>query len=156
MTDGSDYGSRSLGDDEFVAAVEETRYPNGEFHHPDHLRLAWIYVRRYGAHLAEQRIAETIRRFATRHGHESKYHETLTRAWLRLVATAQRLTPEVTGFDPFLARHGWLLDRDALSPFYSEVSLSSERARSAWADPDRRSLPCLRGDASLDLVSKTE
>ena len=144
MTNDATYGSYLLAEDEFVAMVEECRYANAEFRHADHIRLAWIYVRRYGARQAEERIAETIRRFAISHGQEKKYHGTLTRAWLRLVATAQYLTPRATTFDEFLAKHGWLLDRSALSAFYSGARLSSEAARSGWADPDRTPLPCLR------------
>jgi len=141
MTNSASYGSLSLSDEEFVAAVEGAQYPHAEFHHPDHIRLAWIYVRQDGVLPAEERIARTIRAFATSHGHESKYHETVTRAWLRLVAAAHRLTPEVTAFDVFLAKHGWLLDRGALSAFYSGSRLGSEEAKDGWADPDRRPLP---------------
>lgn len=143
MSDDATYGSFLLGEDEFVAVVEGCRYVNAEFQHADHIRLAWIYVRRYGARSAEERIAATIRRFATGLRHEAKYHETQTRAWLRLVATAEYLTPSVTGFDEFLVKHGWLLDRTALSAFYSGAHLLSESARHGWAEPDNLPLPCL-------------
>ena len=123
MTNDATYGSYLLGENEFVAAVEECRYANAEFRHADHVRLAWIYVRRYGAREAEERIVKTIMRFAISQGHEEKYHGTLTRAWLRLVATAQHLTPNVTAFDELLAKHRWLLDRSALSAFYSGTRL---------------------------------
>jgi len=140
MTNSASYGSCLLDEDEFVAAVEQARYPNGEFHHPDHIRLAWIYVRRYGPHQAEERITRTIRRFATSLGHEAKFHDTMTRAWLRLVAAAQQLTPGIVDFDSFLAKHAWLLDRSALSAFYSDARLSSEQARRQWVEPDRNPL----------------
>ena len=57
MTNDATYGSYLLAEDEFVVAVEECRYANAEFRHADHIRLAWIYVRRYGARQAEERIA---------------------------------------------------------------------------------------------------
>jgi hypothetical protein len=141
MADDATYGSRSMGEDEFIAVVEGSCYVNAEFRHADHIRLAWIYVRRYGARQAEERVAATIRRFAIGLGHETKYHETQTRAWLRLVATAQHLTPTVTDFDEFLTRHGWLLDRNTLAAFYSGAHLSSDAARHGWADPDKLSFP---------------
>lgn len=153
MTNHATYGSYLLGESEFVAAVEECRYANAEFRHADHVRLAWIYVRRYGAREAEERIVKTIMRFAISQGHEEKYHGTLTRAWLRLVATAQHLTPNVTAFDELLAKHGWLLDRSALSAFYSGTRLSSESARREWVEPDRRPLPCVTAHAGLDKDS---
>lgn len=154
MSNDSTCGSRLLGEDEFAEAIEQCRYTNAEFRHADHIRLAWIYVRRYGARMAEERIIETIRRFAASQGHESKYHETQTRAWLRLVASAAHLTPAITAFDEFIARHGWLLDRDALSAFYSSPRLSSDAARHEWIDPDRRPLPRVSADEELDLISK--
>jgi hypothetical protein len=49
----------------------------------------------------------------------------------------------VTAFDDFLTKHGWLLDRSALSAFYSSAHLSSEAARRGWADPDQMPFPCL-------------
>jgi len=154
MKNDATYGSHLWGEDDFVAAVEECRYANAEFRHADHIRLAWIYVRRYGADKAEERIAETIRRFAISHGHEAKYHDTLTRAWLRLVATAEHLTPTVATFDELLSKHGWLLDRSALSVFYSAIRLSSETARHGWADPDCRPLPCVSRHDGFDHRSK--
>lgn len=136
------YGSYLLSEDEFVAAVEECRYPNAEFRHADHIRLAWIYLRRCGLRQAEERVLETIRRFATSLGHERKYHETMSRAWVRLVAVAAHATPKITAFDEFLAKHKWLLDRGALSAFYSGACLKTEAARQGWAEPDKRPLPC--------------
>ena len=140
MADDATYGSCLLDDDEFVAAVEGCRYANA-FRHADHLRLAWIYVGRYGAREAEERIVATIRRFAISHGHETMYHDTQTRAWLRLVATAHHLTPTMAAFDEFLTKHGWLLDRNVLSAFYSRSHLSSEVARRRWVDPDQCHFP---------------
>jgi hypothetical protein len=135
------YGSCGLDEDEFVSRVESCCYPNERFRHGDHIRLAWIYVRRYGAREAEKRITTTIQRFATSLGHEKKYHETLSRAWLRLVAVAHALTPKIASFDEFTTKHGWLLDRSALTTFYSGRCLSSEAARHGWVEPDRTPLP---------------
>ena len=142
MEHNSIYGSHLLSEDEFITAVEECRYPNTDFHHGDHIRLAWTYLRRYGLQAAEERVSECIRRFAISLGHEQKYHETLSRAWVRLVAVAAHATPKITAFDEFLAKHGWLLDRGALSAFYSGACLKTDEARQGWVEPDRRPLPC--------------
>jgi hypothetical protein len=155
MENDAAYGSCMLSEDAFVTAVEQGRYANAEFRHADHLRLAWIYLQRYGTQEAEERIAETIRRFAIGQGHEGKYHETMTRAWLRLVAAARQLTPEAV-FEDFLRGHGWLLNRGALATFYSDARLSSEAARRAWAAPDRRPLPWDNADGGTDLSLKAE
>lgn len=135
------YGSCGRSESEFVEEVEACRYSNASFHHADHIRLAWIYVRRYGTKQAEERIADTIRRFAISNGHEKKYHGTMTRAWVRLVAVAQSVTPKIVSFDEFLVQHVWLLDRSVLSSFYSGARLASDLARRGWVEPDRNPLP---------------
>jgi hypothetical protein len=47
-----------LSDEEFAAAVERCEAPDDGFHHRDHLRLAWIYLRRYGAAEAGRELPE--------------------------------------------------------------------------------------------------
>jgi hypothetical protein len=141
MTAPALYGSRDWNEDEFVSEFEACRYPNSQFRHADHVRLAWIYLCRYGMAEAEQRIAGSIRRFAASLGHPEKYHETITRAWLRLVSTAWRQTPEAKSFDRFIASHSWLLEQDSLGAFYSRELLASDSARTSWREPDRHVLP---------------
>ena len=141
MSSATAYGSCLFSEDEFVSRVESCAYPNAEFKHADHIRLAWIYLRRYGPEGAEERIIATIQRFATSLGHTQKYHETMTRAWLRLVAAAYSASPEAASFDDFIDKHGWLLERDALSAFYTKSCLLSDLARQQWVEPDRRPLP---------------
>jgi hypothetical protein len=134
-------GSVGLEEDEFIDRFERCEYPNEMFKHPDHIRLAWSYIRRFGADAAEIRIAVSIRRFAASLGHEEKYHETITRGWLRLVNAAYLTTPCASDFSQFIASHLWLLDRKALLGFYSEELLKSDAARSSWVEPDLRPLP---------------
>lgn len=144
------YGSHLLTEDEFIRAMEECCYPNAQFRHADHIRLAWIYLRRYGLRRAEKRVSETIHRFATSLGHEQKYHGTLTRAWVRLVAVAAHATPKITAFDEFISKHAWLLDRSALSAFYSGACLKTDAARHGWVEPDKRPLPCAGAECCFD------
>ena len=123
-------------DEQFAAAVERGEAPSGEFHHIDHLRLAWIYLRRYGTEKAGVRIAETIRRFAAHHGQSARYHETMTQAWLQLVAAAGGAS-----FEEALAAQPELLDKDCLSTYYSATLLASEEAKTQFVLPDLISLP---------------
>lgn len=142
----SAYGSFEFDDQRFLSAMESGSYPAEKFKHADHLRLAWIYVRRYPPQVAAARISNIIRQFAVRVGKGEKYHETITGAWLRLVEVAHRATPELTAFDDFLSKHAWLLDGDRLNAFYSSECLSSEHARTHMVEPDRHPLP-LRSSA---------
>ena len=54
-------------DQEFVRMFEACELPNESFHHRDHIRLAWIYLERYGELEARGQIAGAIRKFAAHH-----------------------------------------------------------------------------------------
>jgi len=135
------YGSGDWSEADFVKLFESCQFPNGQFKHGDHIRLAWIYLRQGSYEAAEQRIVASIRRFAGSLGHSEKYHETVTRAWMRLVSSACRSTPDAASFDDFLARNSWLLDRNLLLGFYSKEHLQSDAARAGWREPDLKPLP---------------
>ena len=75
-------------DDDFVQAFLSGSLPNAQFHHRDHLRLAWALIRLTGEEQATTRITSGIRYFATMHGQAEKYHETMTRFWVRIVGHA--------------------------------------------------------------------
>src|SRR5215469_11333379 len=103
-------------DHEFARAFESCELPPECFHHRDHIRLAWIYFHRYGEAAAEVRIAEAIQRYAAHLGKSEKYHQTMTVAWMRLVANAARRSDG--DFDDFAGRNAWLLDKGALNAYY--------------------------------------
>jgi len=135
------YGSADRDENSFVQSFEACEYPAEKFRHADHIRLAWIYIRRYGLEKAEERIRTSIRNFASSVGHAPKYHETMTRAWLRLVHAAYTATPEAADFVTFMSKNLLLLDKHALSSFYSPQVLASEQARHNWVAPDLKPLP---------------
>jgi hypothetical protein len=77
-----------LPDDDFLRAFFSAELSNSSFHHRDHLRLAWLMVRRHGLVDAEVRVTAGIQNFAAANGHTARYHDTMTRFWVRLVAHA--------------------------------------------------------------------
>ncbi len=128
-------------DDEFMEAVETCTLPNSAFHHRDHLRLAWIYVRRFGYEAGSERMAASIRRYAAHHGATEKYHETVTRAWMDLVQHATARADQPAAFEAFIAANPDLADPHALAAYYSPERLAGGDARREWVAPDLRSLP---------------
>ena len=128
-------------DAEFIRAFEDCTLPNEFFHHRDHLRLAWIYLRIYGERGARTRMSESIRRFAAFHGKSDKYHETMTLAWLRLVANAMAAVPHDASFDQMILRSPELLQKQTVEKYYSSAALSSGAARACWIEPDLQPLP---------------
>src|SRR5690349_22735558 len=75
----------SLSEDEFVARFEDATLPNESFHHRDHVRMAFLYLRRYPALEAIQRFSVALTRFAAAKGKPGLYNETVTWAFLFLI-----------------------------------------------------------------------
>ena len=120
-------------DDEFLHAFEDTTLE--PFHHRDHLRVTWLYLREYGEAGTRERLGPAILRYADARGGAAKYHETITRAWISLVAAAL-----AENFEAMLAEHPHLLDKNLLSRYYSPEVLKSAEARERWVEPDREAL----------------
>lgn len=122
-------------DDEFVRAFESCGLSPDLFHHRDHIRLARIYVDRYGVELdgaqkATERFRSSLRKFAEHIGKSEKYHETITVAWMRLV---------VHTTNP--AELEELMDKKCIEKFYSPELLATDAARLTFVEPDREKLP---------------
>ena len=126
---------------EFIRAFETGALPNSAFHHRDHLRLAWLYLRRDGAEAGTREVLDGIRHFATAHGAADRFHETLTRFWVRLVQHLLDAFPRVERFDDLLVRYPPALDKTMVYRHYRPESLASPAARSAWVEPDLLPLP---------------
>jgi hypothetical protein len=137
----NELGSAALSEAELADRMERCVYPNAEFHHADHIRLAWYYLRTNNETEATRRMQETILRFAEALGHPEKFHATVTAGWMRLVAAAVRCSPQVVDFIHFIEGHSWLLDMKSLEAFYSRDLLNSHPARSVGIFPDLRPLP---------------
>jgi hypothetical protein len=133
-------GCGGLSDEEFVQAFEACRLPPDAFHHADHIRLAWLYVKRHGTSGAEVRLLAGIRKMALHAGAPQKFLFTTTVAWTRLVAAAQHSGPAANNFSEWILLHPQLLDRDLLNSHYSPGRLETPEARSGWVEPDRAPL----------------
>jgi hypothetical protein len=127
-------------DEEFLHAFLSLALPHSAFHHRDHVRLAWLAVRRHGA-AAEAVVGDAIRRFAAAGGHGERYHQTLTSFWVRLVAHAVSDAPDVDAFDRFVAAYPLLLDPRLPLRHWSRTVLFGAGARRSWQEPDVVALP---------------
>ena len=130
---------------ELISDFESCRIDAKAFNHAEHLRLAWSYVRTCRIEEAEARMRDGLMRLTEHVGVRGKYHETMTLAWLRLVAWAVAVSPPAATFEEFSRRHGWLFEKDALLRFYSRERLMSDEARARWVEPDLVALPLSPG-----------
>jgi hypothetical protein len=140
-------GCGHLSDDEFLAAFESLQLKHAKFNHADHVRLAWLYVSRFGADQAEDKLLLGIRRMAENVGAPGKFLYTTTVAWARLVAMGIEKDSVAGTFEHWISRHKPLLDKNLLDAFYSHSILESHAARSRWVEPDRKPLGVLQRDA---------
>src|SRR5712692_4496737 len=124
-------GAPLWSDDEFLRAFEDLSFPADRFHHREHIRVAWLYLKSSDATRAAERMSEGIRRFANHQGATQKYHHTLTLAWMRLVAAALVETPEGYTFEQFIAAHPQLKDTNLLAKYYSKELMKTAAAREA-------------------------
>jgi hypothetical protein len=100
-------------DQEFLSAFEDTTLD--PFHHRDHLRVTYLYLRQFGEAGTLERLGPAILRFATAKGAPGKYDEALTHAWIRAwIRAVARAMDNVRDFDALLSEHPELLDKNFL------------------------------------------
>lgn len=128
-------------DDEFLRSVLDASLPAGSFHHRDHLRLAWLVVRRHGADVAPAIVGHAIRHFAETHRQAALYHQTMTEFWVRAVAHHVHERPDLDEFDRFLEAFPGLLERDLPLRHWTRPVLFTPAARARWEGPDVRPVP---------------
>ena len=124
-------------DEQFVAAFESTELPDDQFSHTGHVRVAWWYLLHASLPEAIQRFSQSLRRFAASKGATGKYHETITIAYMLIIA--ERLHDAgALSWPEFAAANPDLFNRPSvLSRYYRDETLASERARQGFVMPDR-------------------
>jgi hypothetical protein len=132
-------------DAEFLRSFENCTLPNSAFHHRDHVRLAWLYLRQYPALEALVRFSEGLKRFAAANGRPGLYHETITWAYLLLIHERMART-EADTWEEFAQCNADLLTwkPSVLDRYYEKETLGSDLARKVFVLPDR----CAAGHSS--------
>ena len=125
-------------DDEFVASFEDCSLANADFHHADHVRMAFLYLSRYPALEALERFAGSLARFATASGKANLYHETITWALVLLIRERMARAGCSQTWAQFAACNTDLLNwkESILRRYYRDETLASELARSTFVFPD--------------------
>ena len=128
---------------ELAAILAEIVPPGGAFRHREHVHLAYLAVQRYGHGKAADAVAGWIHHLAAYQGAPQKFHATVTRAWVEIVAHHMAAAPQATDFATFAGRHPALLDKRLLTRHYSSRVLASPAAKTGWREPDLARFPCL-------------
>jgi hypothetical protein len=130
--------SESLSDDELLRRFLDTSLPSAAFHHAEHVRVGWLFVRRVGLPAALAEFSAALRRFADAKGATMLYHVTITWAYLFLIDERQQRTP-ADDWPTFAAGNPDLLTwkPSVLDRFYTPETLWSDLARRTFVMPDR-------------------
>jgi hypothetical protein len=122
-----------------LARFEAGLHDEETFDHAEHVRIAFALVARYEFDEALHRFATGLRRLTVRLGRPTKYHATITTAFVALVAE-RRLTSGAATWEAFAPHATDLLDRRCLTRWYSARALGSDVARRTFVLPDPRAI----------------
>jgi len=122
---------------QFIQCFEKDTLP-GEFHHADHIRLAFAYLSEYRVPEAMERFTQALKRFAAARGKAGLYHETITHAYFFLIRE-RMVRAGGAGWEEFAQRNPDLFvwKGGILSRYYHQATLESELARTVFLFPDR-------------------
>ena len=124
---------------ELLAGFEAALLPDDAFHHEQHVHVAWMFVRRHGMPEALTEFPRALKRFAAAKGKPRLYHETITWAFLLVVAERQARCPAAS-WQVFADANPDLLvwKPSVLDRYYEKETLASELAKRVFVMPDRR------------------
>jgi hypothetical protein len=106
------------------------------------VRLAYIYLAMNDVERATTLMRAAIVNFLKHHGvTPTKYHETLTQAWILAVFHFMHRTPSALSAEDFVRQTPLLLDSRIMLTHYSAELLYSPRARSHFVQPDLDPIP---------------
>ena len=110
----------------------------GEFHHADHVRLAFAYLSEYPPLQALERFAAALKAYAAARGKTQLYHETITHAYFFLIRERMACSA-ARNWDEFAESNADLLvwKQGILTRFYSDNRLKSDLARTVFLFPDK-------------------
>jgi hypothetical protein len=135
----------AIEDTEFVAEFEALRLPLERWHHREHIKLAYLYLRRYEFDGALERLRSGIRAHNAARGIPDELHsgypETMTQAWLRLVHAMLLEYGPAPSAGEFYEQHPELSQKKSLRLFYSRDRFMSREAMHEFLEPDLAPLP---------------
>ena len=123
---------------DLLDAFLDTTLPADQFHHQQHVQVAWLFIREHGMPAALAEFTAAIKRFAAAKGAHGLYHQTITWAFLLLIAERHAKCGAAT-WDDFAAASPDLLvwKPSILERYYSRELLTSDLARQVFLFPDR-------------------
>jgi transketolase len=135
---------RPISDEDFLTQFESAKWPLENWHHRQHIKIAYLYLRHYPFDQARARIREKIKAYnAAKQLSESLlsgYHDTMTQAWMHLLYFALCEHGAAENADAFYELHPELWGKKTLRLFYSKIFTTPE-AKEKFVAPDITPFP---------------
>jgi hypothetical protein len=127
-----------MDDLEWMQAFESCTLPAASFHHADHVKMAFLYLKKFSALEALGRFSAAITRFAVANGKPDLYNETVTWAFLLLIRERIGRAGSTLTWAEFSPANLDLLrwDDNILKKYYRPETLTSELAKRIFLFPD--------------------
>jgi hypothetical protein len=125
---------------ELIAQFESGSLPPTAFHHADHVRMAFAYLRQYPQLQALEKFSAALKLFAKAQGKENLYNETITWAYVFLIHERMSRSGGTQTFEEFAEANPDLLmwKNGILKRYYAEETLQSDLAKRVFVFPDKR------------------
>lgn len=126
-----------LNDGQFESLFEQGDLPPSLFDHEAHLRLAWLYITKYGEERAKHKTCNEIKRFDKLHGNGDKFNVTVTTAALKTVQhfLSKSKSEDFSGFIKEFPRLKYAF-KELLDQHYGIDIFSNEKAKVSYIEPD--------------------
>jgi hypothetical protein len=131
-----------MSDAALAAAFEACTLPKALWTHEAHVRTAWHYLTTRSLADAVESLRTNIDRYNRSLGNAAGYHDTVTVAFARLIASRILQSPD-DDFPAFKARNADLFVKSPspLARYYSSELLASPGAVASFVEPDMSPLP---------------
>jgi hypothetical protein len=129
----------ALNEAEWMQAFEQCALPSDSFHHEEHVKMAFLYLKKFEPLEALSRFSSNLTRFAKAHGKPNLYNETITWAFFLLIreriarANSSQTWAEFSASNPDILR--W--EDNILKKYYRPETLASALAKNVFLFPDK-------------------
>jgi hypothetical protein len=126
-------------DEQFMTRFEDCSLAAEAFDHRAHVRMAYLYLRRYPILEAVERFSSALAHFAAAKGKPGRYHETVTWAFLFLIRERLTRAGGNQSWEEFAESNPDLMswEKSILKNYYRDDTLNSDLAKRIFLLPDR-------------------
>jgi len=146
-------GATVLDDQTFLSRFEAGTFPLDQWHHREHIKVAYLYLRAHPFEAAIERMRTGIRALNAAHAVPDEltrgYHETMTQAWMRLVQVTLCEYGPAASADEFFELNPQLAEKKVMRLFYSRERIMTPEAKAKFVEPDLAPLPRSQKPARL-------